>query len=312
MERTKPRRRWFYPTPNWLVIGSLLATAILFASEQWRWFPFNEHKGWTVLIAVAAAGAMLIAMLLWFLAAMLFRLRFQFSLRLLLALVVCVAVPFSWLASEMKIAGKQKTKVDELLRLKGQVEYYSERTADRRLIAHRSPPEPEWLRDWLGVDFFGDVNIVCLGGYDVTGVTITDNTMDLLVDFKKLKWLALVDTEVTDSGLERLRNLTNIETLMIGGNRKCTDGGLKHLKGLPRIKWLELNDLHVTNAGLKEIQGVTTLETLLLNETDVTDGGLQHLHQLKRLRLLQLYNTKVTTVGIESLRAALPDCKIEQ
>ena len=35
--------------------ASLVATVFLFLSERWRWFPFNEHKGWTVLFAMAAA-----------------------------------------------------------------------------------------------------------------------------------------------------------------------------------------------------------------------------------------------------------------
>ena len=51
---TPEKRRWYCPTPGWLVLGSMAVTGLLFASEKWRWFGFNEHKGWTVLIAVAA------------------------------------------------------------------------------------------------------------------------------------------------------------------------------------------------------------------------------------------------------------------
>jgi len=49
-------RRFFYPTPSWLVILSLAVTNILFLSERFQWFGFNTHKGWTVLIAVASVG----------------------------------------------------------------------------------------------------------------------------------------------------------------------------------------------------------------------------------------------------------------
>ena len=102
------KRRWFVPTPAWLVLASLAVTAVLFLSERWRWLPFNEHKGWTVLVAVAGVGVVLVAMLLWFVVALIFRRRFQFSIRLLLVLVVAVALPFGWLATEMSNARHQE------------------------------------------------------------------------------------------------------------------------------------------------------------------------------------------------------------
>ena len=52
MSTSQPRRRWFHPEPAWLVYASFLVTGILFFSERWQWFPFNAHKGWTVLVAV--------------------------------------------------------------------------------------------------------------------------------------------------------------------------------------------------------------------------------------------------------------------
>ena len=59
----KPQRRFFYPTPAWLVVFSLAVTGILFLSERFQWFPLNSHKGWTVLIAVAVIGVALLPML---------------------------------------------------------------------------------------------------------------------------------------------------------------------------------------------------------------------------------------------------------
>ena len=81
---------------------------MLFLAERFRWFAFNEHKGYTVLIAVANISAALAALLLWFAPALVFRCRFQFGIRMLLVLVVAVALPCSWLAVEMKEASIQK------------------------------------------------------------------------------------------------------------------------------------------------------------------------------------------------------------
>ena len=103
----KPGLRSFCPTPAWLVYALLAITAILFLSERWRWFPFNEHKGWTVLLAVAGVGVVLLLMLAWFLVALILRRRFQFGLSTLLVLTVAVALPFSWLAVEMRKAREQ-------------------------------------------------------------------------------------------------------------------------------------------------------------------------------------------------------------
>ena len=72
----EPKRRWFHPTPGHLLLVLLAIEGILFFAD-WQWIP----KGWAVLIAVAAVGVFLIGMLLWFALALVFRWRFQFSIR---------------------------------------------------------------------------------------------------------------------------------------------------------------------------------------------------------------------------------------
>ncbi len=46
-------RRSFRPTLAWLIYGLLVVEGLLWLSEQYRWFWFNEKKNWTVLIGVA-------------------------------------------------------------------------------------------------------------------------------------------------------------------------------------------------------------------------------------------------------------------
>ena len=65
-------RRSFYPTPAWLIFGLLVVEGLLWLSERYRWFWFNERKGWTVLIAVAVVGGRILIMLIWFIASLLF------------------------------------------------------------------------------------------------------------------------------------------------------------------------------------------------------------------------------------------------
>ena len=71
-----PTRR-LSPTPAWLIFGLLVVEGLLWLSERYQWFWFNERKGWTVLIAVAVVGVAMLVMLGWFIVALIFRWRFH-------------------------------------------------------------------------------------------------------------------------------------------------------------------------------------------------------------------------------------------
>jgi hypothetical protein len=114
---TALKPRWYRHTPDRFVIGLLVVECPLWFSERFQCFPFSRHKGWMVLIAVAGVGVVLLLMLAWFLAALIFRPRFQFGIRTLLVLTVAVALPFSWLAVEMKNAREQWEAVEAVRKL---------------------------------------------------------------------------------------------------------------------------------------------------------------------------------------------------
>ena len=105
MTEATPKLRWYRLTPDRVVPLLLVVESLLWLSNWLGWPAW--HKGYAVLVAVAGVGVVMLAMLLWFVVALVFRLRFQFSVRCLLAVVVAVALPFSWLAVEMKKAKKQ-------------------------------------------------------------------------------------------------------------------------------------------------------------------------------------------------------------
>src|SRR5580700_10559970 len=78
------RLRWLWPTPGLFTAILLAVECLLILSERFQWLAFNQHKGLTVLIALAAVGVTILFMFMWFIAALIFRLRFQFSIRSLL------------------------------------------------------------------------------------------------------------------------------------------------------------------------------------------------------------------------------------
>ena len=280
-------------------------TGLLFLSERWRWFWFNERKGWTVLIAVAAVGAVLLTMLLWWLAALVFRWRLQFSIRSLLVLVVAVALPCSWVAVEMKKAREQAAAVEAIVGLGGIVEDHDlEVDANGRFVPPRQPSEPAWLRKVLGNRFFTEVVVVKLSKIQGTDVPLAN-----IVGLSQLKRLSLDRTQLTDAGLEQLTRLPQLRELSLN-NTQITDAGVAKLAGLPQFTTLSLDGTQVTDAGVANLAGLTRLCILSLYHTQVTDEGLEHLKGLTQLRRLVLGRTKVTDEGVAMLQEALPNCKI--
>ena len=161
--------RWFFPTPGRLLAVLLAVEALLWLSERFQWFAW--HKSHAVLVAVGSAGAFLVLMLGWFLLALVFKWRFQYSLFSLLALTVAVALPFAWLAAELEAARNQHEAVEGILKIGEHVYYANE--ADRLPFTdwrdqRPRPPEPAWLCRLLGDDFFLDLKEVTLGGDKVT------------------------------------------------------------------------------------------------------------------------------------------------
>jgi hypothetical protein len=264
---TARRPRWYRLTPDRSLVALLAVEGLLLLSERFRWFAFNEKKGWTVLIAVAAVGVALTLLLIWFAAAVLLRRRFQFSIRSLLVLVLAVAIPCSWLATKRQQAARQREAYD-VLRKFGHVSY------DFPSSSRPAEPAPAWLRKMLGDDFFVDVEFICFGG----GPEFGDVELAYVGDLSALKSFTCFDGAVTDAGMVHLNGLTNLQFLFLGFPQ-ITDAGLVHLKGLTNLRSLSLDCPRITDAGLEHLAGFTQLEELSLSDTQVTDESVKKLHQ---------------------------------
>ena len=175
---------------------------------------------------------------------------FQYSLRSLLLLTLLPRLGMSWIAVKMQTARRQKEAVEAIRKLGGRVEYDYEVDQSGNPISYASPPEPVWLRNMLGEDFFA---------------TVVDVSLD--------------NSSVTDAALEHLKGLTQLQWLALDGT-PVTDAGLKHLKNLTRLQWLGLDATQVTDAGLEHLKRLSRLQSLGLGNTEVTDAGLEHLKGL--------------------------------
>ncbi len=337
MTTPNARQRWYRPTPDALVFGLLGGESMLWLSQRFHWFPFNDHKGWTVLIAVAAVTLATLILTAWFALAVVVRCRFQFNLGSLLLFMAVVAVPCGWLATEYDAARRQNEAAmaldrgisynsDEARWLIGRpsVVYDFQIDEDDR-PTFRSRPGPAILRRILGDDFFASVKEVTADGH-----CPSDAQMARLEAFPTLESLSVAhsfggsDRLLTDRCPTRqemgndlgslLRSLNTgplacLGTHVIQGRWSCTwgrasvsDAGLKHIGRLRRLQVLDIRDTQATDVGLSYLVDLTRLRVLDLGLTGVTDAGLRRLEPLTRLEFLWVDGTRVTGVGLRFLK----------
>ena len=247
------KRRWYCPTPGWLVYGSLAVTSGIWLSNRFGWPAW--HKGYPVLTTVAAVGVVVMLTFLWYLAALIFRLRFQFSVRSVLAMTVAVALPCSWWAVEMKQAREQEASIKAIKKLGGWVLYDWEREENILYLPGMSlpnAPEPTWLRNLLGDDFFSNVLGVSLHYSQDVG-------MPYVAGFRQLESLELGRSELTGPSL--------------------TNAGMAHIAGLTKLQELNLVATPITDVGLAQLSRLTELRLLCLEGTQVTAAGMAKLRQ---------------------------------
>ena len=271
-----PTPRWYRLTPDRLVIGLLALECLLWLSERFQWFGINHHKGWTVLIALASVGIAGLLMLFWFCASLLFRWRFQFSIRAMLVLTIAVALPFSWFASEKQKTKTQRDTVAAISGAGGGILYDYELDETGKKIPSAIPPGWPWLQMFLNDDLFRNI----------AGVELP---------------------EANSTTLNHVKGLLQLRKLRAGGSQ-ITDSTLEDLKGLTTLRWLYLANTKVTDKGLRCLTGMTQLQELDLCNTQVTNAGIEHLKVLTQLRSLELGYTQVTGDGAVGLRNALPGC----
>ena len=295
---TPPQTRWFHLTPGRFVLALLAVEVLLWLSERIGWPGW--HKGYAVLTGVASVGVVMLLMLVWFGVALVFRWRFQFSIRSLLVMTVAVALSFSWLAVERRQAKLQEETANALLQTGGEVWYdYELDSSDARKLGPQQLPSPVWLRNLLGVNFLADV----AGATVFAEPHATDDGLERVVrGLPKIRCLYLASNEVTSRGLACLEDLPQLKYLVLDGTT-VTDAGMRHITKLSLLRNVSLTGTAITDAGLEDIKRLRQLEYLHLDNTRITDAGLAHLEALSKLQGLVVDRTGITDLGLLHLRA---------
>lgn len=312
--------RYYAPTPAKFLLAVVLMQGTLFLSSSFRWFWFNQHKGYTVLIAVVATAILLLLFVIVAAASWFIKSKAQFSLATLLLLILIMAVPCGWLAREMSLA-RERQEITQRIESSGGL-WGGRAFPDKMLAPLLKRPRP-FLRTVFGDHFFCDVDHIWVHDrellqrfevfdqlYQLECDSATDADVQHLRGLQRLARLNLKDPQITDAGLESLGTLPALNVLQANG-ANISGEGLRHFDRLKHIKEISLNDTPMTDVGLTHLGRLKSLETLRLEKTNVTDAALGHLHGLSELRMLMLEESKVTDQGVASLEKALPYCIID-
>ena len=154
----------------------------------------------------------------------------QFSLRVLLLLVLCAGIVLAWWRSVERSNQIQHEIARDIVRRGG---YCASRPSRMARMTGR-----EQLRDVWHVSF---------ANYELP---LTDDDAKVLAHFPKLSRLSLQNTSIGNEGLRQVARCKNLAVLSLE-DLSITDAGLEHLMHLEHLRWINLYGTNVSSRGLR-------------------------------------------------------------
>ena len=177
---------------------------------------------------------------------------------------------------------RQHVAIREIQRLGGQV---STREVRPHWARRWLPDSRIWLFDAvervnLAENKSADAAVVHLRSMRGIATTLDYSTMfpGNLGGMRNSVGLDLIDSTITDAGLENLKELRGLEFLILN-NTRVTDAALVHLRGLGELVSLDLRGTGVTDSGLTHLTGLRNLTWLDVTDTQVTEEGAAQLEE---------------------------------
>ncbi len=138
--------------------------------------------------------------------------------------------------------------------------------------------------------------------FHIRGTDITDKGLENLKNSTKLQKITLWDCAITDGGLENFKNCRDLRELLIAGCPKVRSAGFAYLKDCAELKILNLHGTLVAGGALKHLKNCRKMNNLDLRGTLIQNDDLAHLKDMTSLEHLQLRETNISDEGIVHLK----------
>jgi len=132
----------------------------------------------------------------------------------------------------------------------------------------------------------------------------TDYGSDSLVEYltfaRKLRFLSISESNITDTGAKYVSLFNNLEEL---GLENCylSDEGIKYLGSLEKLKELVLSKGSFTGSGFRYWPEQNNLEKLSILRSQITDEGLKVICSSPNVKHLVIFSDSITDEGLPNL-----------
>jgi Leucine-rich repeat (LRR) protein len=130
----------------------------------------------------------------------------------------------------------------------------------------------------------------------------TDFDLVSVASNAKIRKVVLAQSRVTDRGIEKLKNLTNIVEFDCCYCDFITDDAVAHMRGWSKLERLNLRGTRVTSKALPYLASLPALRDLDLSNTQIEDEGFEHLQALPKLERLAIGGNRLTGACLPLLK----------
>ena len=238
----------------------------------------------------------------------------QFGVGTLLLIVAAFAI---WFGRASYLARQQLQEIHLIKELGGTIVF------DHAYEGSDESSAPEWLRQFLGEEYFRRVRGVAIVSED-----FTDDHLAELARLGDLKVLRFHSSKITDEGVRWLRSCDQLESLEIQW-ASITDAAMAEIGNLKKLKELRLMNTRVGDAGLGHLVSMPRLSTLMIGNfapleaealselvlydrysSSIGDAGLQAVAKIPSLSDLSLMLCSETSNQVAEFARVRPDVKL--
>jgi uncharacterized protein YjbI with pentapeptide repeats len=175
--------------------------------------------------------------------------------------------------------------------------------------------------DALTIDELGNISLGLLN--NMNNKNLIYKWMYTLKNVKNLINLDLQKTEISNTGLEQIAGLKNLQGLALPTPKRewrsddpqddsdpieiscITDAGLEPLKTMPNLRRINLHGAEISGAGMEHLRGIIRLQELDLSDNYIRDENFKYIRGLGNLQKLNLSGTGITDAKLEHIKGLI-------